>query len=380
MKKAIAITMASLMLLAALAGCGEDESSSKANATTTAAATTEAAATTTAAATTATTASTTKANGGNVQVTPTTARQTQKTTSSNNELTGTPLEAPLAVDKKTVGDTMKSNITNKTYELKFIDDFSGTSLNKNNWNINDGNGNSNGVELQANMAKNLDVSKGTLKIWMRKENATRVYNGETQNVEYTGGKFDSRGKVAYQYGRFEIYCKLPNAMGSWPAFWTMGQGVAGAGSDSSDYWWPWGGEIDIMEMNGTRNGYASAVHWATPETVGNDAYKEPGHKSTSGGSFILPNSYDMYSGKVTEVMNDKFHIIGMEWTPTKIHFYCDGRKYGEVDITDVGMRRAFHNVHYIILNYALGGMGGTPEDSAFPEAFEIDWVKVWQEV
>ena len=34
--------------------------------------------------------------------------------------------------------------------------------------------------------------------------------------------------------------------------------------------------------------------------------------------------------------------------------------------------------HYILLNLAIGGNGGTPDISAFPLKYQVDYVRVYQ--
>ena len=38
----------------------------------------------------------------------------------------------------------------------------------------------------------------------------------------------------------------------------------------------------------------------------------------------------------------------------------------------------FHKPMYIILNQAIGAIGGDPSRTKFPIRFEIDWVRVYQ--
>ncbi|KAA6300377.1 MAG: hypothetical protein EZS26_003484, partial [Candidatus Ordinivivax streblomastigis] len=41
----------------------------------------------------------------------------------------------------------------------------------------------------------------------------------------------------------------------------------------------------------------------------------------------------------------------------------------------------FHQPHYILLNLAIGGNnGGTPDVSAFPLSYVIDYVRVYQKL
>ncbi len=272
---------------------------------------------------------------------------------------------PQALDKKTVGvSTMKSNITQKNYKLKFFDDFNGTQLNSSYWSFD--HPCSSGAEAQVNIEENLSIRDGNAVLTANKD--TILHNKYANGIDgevigqtyYTGAKFNSRDKVYYKYGRFEMYAKLPKGSGSWPAFWTLGQHSG----------WPWGGEIDILEMAGFDYGYYSAIHWCDPDEPATSAYGT-GHLSLGGVASALP---DLQQVK----MADDYHVIGMEWTPEKIYFYLDGKESGSISITRSSMSYAMHCEHYMIINYALGGMGGAIDDSVFPQNMYVDWVKVWQ--
>lgn len=271
---------------------------------------------------------------------------------------------PQALNEKTVGvSTMTSNITRLKYTLKFIDDFDGTKLNSNNWSfVRECAGR---AEKQANVEKNLVVRDGNAVLTANKE--TVLYdqyvggtNGSTGKTYYTGAKFSSSGKQKFKYGRIEMYAKLPQGSGAWPAFWTMGQ----------EKWWPWGGEIDILEMDGVDCAYVSTIHWCTPDEPQSSAYTT-GHQSVEAGRATL---WDFNQDKLANA----YHVIGLEWTPTRMYFYFDGEKFGDVSIIHDDMSVAFHREHYMIINYALGGLGGTIDDSVFPQNMYVDWVKVWQ--
>ncbi len=272
---------------------------------------------------------------------------------------------PQALDEKTVNkSTMTSDITGMKYKLKFFDDFNGTKLNSSYWTFDEQC--AGGAEVQANVPENLDIRDGNAILTADKD--TKLHNqyrdGSGSSVVgrtyYTGAKFNSRDKVYYKYGRFEMYAKMPMGSGAWPAFWTLGQGKG----------WPWGGEIDILEMAGFDYGYVSAVHWCEPDEPQSSAYGS-GHLSEGGIASVLSDTNQVK-------LADAYHVIGMEWTPTNIHFYFDGQESGDIKITRKSMSQAMHCSHFMIINYALGGMGGPVDDSVFPQNMYVDWVKVWQ--
>ena len=102
------------------------------------------------------------------------------------------------------------------YQLVWSDEFDGTELNRNNWNVevNGNGGGNNELQYYVDNTKNLEVSNGTLKIHALREN----YG----NKSYTSGRINSKGKQEFKYGKIEARMKLPRFSGIWPAFWTLG--------------------------------------------------------------------------------------------------------------------------------------------------------------
>lgn len=280
----------------------------------------------------------------------------------------------IGFSQKTLGDTCVSPLTGKTYTLKMIDDFEGDKINEDLWTPNKYN--SAGDEIQAYIPENVIVKDSNLILVAKKEKAVLHKDGgtATETAEYTSGKVVTNGKYSYQYGRCEMWAQLPKGPGVWPAFWSMG----------IERGWPWGGEIDIMEIvggddqwgNKNREGqFLASLHWSAPEVEPNDAWVTgKGVHHTSFGRYDLPGRAE------GQTFGDEYHLFGVEWTKDKIISYVDDMKIDEHDITDVTMREAFHQPHYLLLNFAMGGhWAGPVDDSLFPIEYKIDWVKVWQE-
>ena len=81
------------------------------------------------------------------------------------------------------------------YQLVWSDEFDGTELNRNNWNVevNGNGGGNNELQYYVDRTNNIQVSDGTLKITARKEN----YGGKS----YTSGRINSKGKQEFKYGK-----------------------------------------------------------------------------------------------------------------------------------------------------------------------------------
>ena len=113
-----------------------------------------------------------------------------------------------------------------------------------------------------------------------------------------------------------------------------------------DVRWPRCGEIDILEMYGTRDdGVVEA----------NIHYEDDGHKMLGAKAFKLDN------GKFA----DRFHVFE--------------RPYCEADISAESMSE-FHHKFYVLLNIAVGGeWAGRPDETTpFPALMYVDWVRVYQ--
>ena len=75
-----------------------------------------------------------------------------------------------------------------------------------------------------------------------------------------------------------------------------------------------------------------------------------------------------------------FHRYQMHWTAQQIQFGVDDTVH--FTYTNQSMGRAqwpFSAPQFLILNLAIGGdLGGPVDDSIFPLAMEIDYVRVYQ--
>lgn len=231
-------------------------------------------------------------------------------------------------------------------------------------------------ELQWYQSDNATVENGCLVITGRKE---RVINPnyvssssdwkENRSVaEYTSSSLTTSNSRSFKYGRFEVRAKIPVETGAWPAIWTLG----------NRWEWPLCGEIDLMEYylkNGVPTILANAC-WGS-----NERWKAIWDESTTPlSSFINKDPNWVY----------KFHVWRMDWDEEYIRLYLDDVLLNEIVLSgtqnlgwDSNFINPFSNSiegsgQYLILNLALGGNGGTPDDNAFPIKYKIDYVRVYQ--
>ena len=57
---------------------------------------------------------------------------------------------------------------------------------------------------------------------------------------YTSARLKSQGLFSFQYGRFEMRARVPEAQGFWPAGWLLGNNIPTVD-------WPACGEMDVLE-------------------------------------------------------------------------------------------------------------------------------------
>ena len=206
---------------------------------------------------------------------------------------------------------------------------------------------------------------------------------EAHQEEWNGARFTSaslltQGKQSWRYGRFEARAKLPQARGTWPAFWTLGADI-----DLVD--WPRCGEIDIMEYVGHEPGVKGIygnVHYGEAKHY---AFIEP-RKFTESDGVIIPDETAPLSKGFCPVPDatTEFHVYAVEWYPDRLDFFVDDRlylTYTRQDSTDGSW--PFDKPHYLTLNLAIGGNWGGQfgvDDSVFPQRFEVDYVRVYEEL
>lgn len=186
---------------------------------------------------------------------------------------------------------------------------------------------------------------------------------------YTSARLRSKGLGDWKYGRFEMRAKLPQGQGSWPAFWMLPTDWEYGG-------WPLSGEIDILEAVNLKVGGEDRIHGTL-----HFGDEWPGNVH-SGEAYRIPGGLNPADG---------FHDYAVEWEEGEIRWYVDGDHYATqtsdgwyspaaLDNPLAPFDRTFH----LILNLAVGGdwpanvNDGGIDESAFPQEFQIDHVRVYQ--
>lgn len=254
---------------------------------------------------------------------------------------------------------MSRTLNYEGYALVFEDHFDGPALDRAHWN----------VELHEPGWVNEELQRyvDTPDV-IRLENSRILIRpiktvGPDGAAAYASGRISTRHKHDFTYGLFEARLKVPRGKGFLPAFWLMT-------ADEERYGrWPVCGEIDIMEIWGSRpqKNYAT-IHYGLP------------HAQSQGTATLLEGDFA-----------EEFHVFALEWLPGALRWYLDGRLYFEAtqwysagaDGTAKPYPAPFDHEMYLILNLAVGGswVGWPDETTDFDRAaFAVDYVRVYQKM
>ncbi len=182
------------------------------------------------------------------------------------------------------------------------------------------------------------------------------YTCGNSTCNFTSARFDTQGKVAFQYGYIEARIQMPAGGRNWPAFWMVGENITQVA-------WPQSGEIDIAEQGGnTPSRNSGALHYST-NGIANSCC---GNHTYDVGAYVGPN----YSAD--------FHTYGLAWTPNRIELYVDGLRFVTWTSSTIQSQFwSFNQPFFVILNNAIGGFGGNWSGWTQSQ-MKIDYVRAWQ--
>jgi beta-glucanase (GH16 family) len=235
---------------------------------------------------------------------------------------------------------------NQYTELKWSDEFNDGALDQTKWVYEQGGNGWGNRELQnyTNSLENVFTEGGNLVI--------RAKQQQSGGNAYTSGRIITKGKQSFQYGKLDVRAKVPKGKGVWPAIWMLGADI-----DQNN--WPMCGEIDIMELRGSKpRELLSTMHFGT--SAANHVYKGTTESLT----------YDL---------SDDFHVFSVVRSKSLIRFYLDGREYYRFTGSDASPY-PFNNPFFVILNVAVGGdFDGNPDaTTSFPQQMQVDYVRFFQ--
>lgn len=250
------------------------------------------------------------------------------------------------------------------WELLFSDDFD--SLNLNHWRVennSDGYASNrpfpafNRLLVRTSRKENIRCENGNLILTVRHENYScpeedlNKYGCSSQaqtGKSYTFTSSLIASKVAYQYGLFETRAKVSDVWGLNSAFWLL--------SETNPYQ-----EVDIFEMiPGANPVFCPKLHDKGMSTC--NWHIDGGAQGTTEGQTTVATVEDY----------TQFHNYALEWTPTRLIFYIDGKVVRNIDHS--GRLNSPENILFSIgfSDYLR------PKGSDFPASMVIDWVNVYQ--
>lgn len=201
--------------------------------------------------------------------------------------------------------------------------------------------------------------QGNLVITARREEATGPDDIER---DYTSARLTTKGKLEVQPGSYvEAPIRPPVGEGVWPAFWLIGTNVDKVG-------WPASGELDVLEIMGGKETVAhSWIHMASQS----DPDREVDYGGdAAGGSIDLGHPLD-----------SRTHRYGVYFDDTMVRFYIDREEYLSLDADDAlaaGATWPFGEPQFLVLNVAIGGVGGDPSSTPFPKEMVVGPVSIWE--
>ena len=234
------------------------------------------------------------------------------------------------------------------WKLVFHDEFEGSSLDLAKWTLNlpwpgtDGTHRHHNNHYASYMSdNNVVVEDGKLKLLTRREDVT---DAKGKTFHFTQAMVTTSKTFRHQYGYWEVRVKLPTEAGPglWPAFWTLTDG--------------WPPEMDICEVwtstNRSHQGLCYRPAATQPTTrAARERWDDVNNDSP------LPTGWTTY---------------GMEWGPGYQIYNVNGtitkRVYGEY---------VPGAPQYILLNSGVDADRPPSDATVFPNAFEIDYVRVY---
>lgn len=252
---------------------------------------------------------------------------------------------------------------NPNLELVWSDEFDGSGpLDATKWTFEEGF--QRNEELQWYQEDNAFREEGFLVIEGRRENrpnptyeaGSNDWRTRRPNIEYTSASVLTKDLFDWRYGRLEVRAKVTNYTGTWPAIWTLGVECE----------WPSSGEVDVMENYG--GDILANFAWGTNQRW--NARWDSTHYPVSQWD---PN------------WTEDFHTWILDWTENQMTIRLDDVILNTIDLNtttngsaNCAGQNPFRQNHYLLLNLALGGAGGSVDQLAFPTRYLVDYVRIYQ--
>jgi beta-glucanase (GH16 family) len=232
--------------------------------------------------------------------------------------------------------------------LSFEDQFNDTALDTTKWSVGYGWGDRTDWTREIIDSRYVLVKDGKLLLMAE----------PTGDGDYWAGAVNTKNKFSQEYGYFEARIKAAPGQGVLSGWW---------GKRNTEEWPP---EIDIAEIFGAVNpkGDSTLGPWKTSMNV---HYVPEGQKRQED-----QTAYTLPGGKL---FTEDFYTLAVEWTPTELNWYVDGKKVKSTTQGVQYLNQPFYwmlNLH--ICSKTIDWPGCPDERNEWPVAMEIDWVKAWK--
>jgi Glycosyl hydrolases family 16/Carboxypeptidase regulatory-like domain len=270
-------------------------------------------------------------------------------TPSSSTATFSPTSQPVTISN---GNVSGVNFTaTATANVVFFDDFLGTTL-SNQWVALNRHGDYSNSELQCYLPANVTVSNSYLNILSQVQSQSCGDSDHAASTwNYTSGMVQW-STFNYTYGTLEFRAEMAGGQGTWPAIWLLGSNCQATNVSSADNSgacnWPQPGsdEIDVTEiLNGNHTSVNQEIH-----TVSSNA----GCTAT------------------TTDVSQNFHVYQLVWEAGSLIWKIDGTT------TCTLTQNIPTTPMFLIINTAMGGAGGSVNNSTLPQTLQVDYVKVTQ--
>ena len=174
---------------------------------------------------------------------------------------------------------------------------------------------------------------------------------------FVSGRFDTHGKVSFQYGFIEARIKMPAGSGNHPAFWMLGDNINQVG-------WPYSGEMDITEIHSNEpTTTTSATHYSTVN---------------SPNTCCTNHQYKVAALGVGADTSAAYHTYAVAWMPNSISYYVDNRLISTTTPSNLGGLWVFNSKFFLILNNAVNASFSGSWQNLQSSTMSIDWVRSYQ--
>jgi beta-glucanase (GH16 family) len=245
-----------------------------------------------------------------------------------------------AATKMATGNTPL--IKQQTLLTTFDEEFGGTSLDTSRWVALNRPGDGGNNEKECYIPSNAAVGGGYLVLTTKVDSSCSGFSYTSSMVQW---KSDS-----FLYGTLDIRAKLAGGKGTWPSLWLLGTNCQQTNITTPNNVppcnWPVTGsdEIDIAEVM-----LANLTH-VNQQIHSNSA--NPGCTAT------------------TSDVSVNWHTYTLDWQPGKMVWKIDGTTTCTItsNVPTTSM--------FLIMNTAVGGMGGTIDNNTLPQTHSIDYVRL----